>query len=322
MLIREQDRGIDPLIAGVEQGACDRDLRVAAIAVFRWGENAAHLDHIGQAGIEGGHGDGCPVHGQEEMIARLFGDDQSVAGRMAGGGRVDLTQGLAQIGHLLIEEPRKITRRDRPHPMGGHGGQEGCDHLIEDEAIEDFPMAGSGRRVFETEGRPGGCDLIPRADEARNPPPGGRRRGGGETAGRIIGVLQEQNTIPIMGGDPDKGPVQKPTAINPAERDIATRKTRTPQIRAQDHGTGAMVGQKRLNHGGIGGLQPADRGVGHSGGLPHGLIGTDRGRPCPSIATKVKIALVTRTASSVSRPRRQASTEILIEVRPTDRISA
>jgi len=46
------------------------------------------------------------------------------------------------------------------------------------------------------------------------------------------------------------------------------------------------------------------------------------GRPSSPIATKLKVAWVTRSVSSPARTRRQAETSIFIEVRPTDTTSA
>lgn len=46
------------------------------------------------------------------------------------------------------------------------------------------------------------------------------------------------------------------------------------------------------------------------------------GRPSSPIATKVKVAWVTRSVSSPARMRRQAETSIFIELRPTETTSA
>ena len=67
----------------------------------------------------------------------------------------------------------------------------------------------------------------------------------------------------------------------------------------------------------------------HPGGSRHPFqpasapsAGTGRGRPSSSRATKVKTASVTRLRSSLCRSRRQASTRMRSEVRPTERICA
>ncbi len=68
-----------------------------------------------------------------------------------------------------------------------------------------------------------------------------------------------------------------------------------------------------------GGVSPAAAAPAEADQLSGGI---SRGRRSSPIATKVKVAPVTRPTSSASRERRQASTRITIEVRPTRSMAA